>query len=102
MKRLEDLSIEQMTEAILRKEPSAENIRRKSLLMLRGSITGIARLQIVLDARLGPSARDLFSKLLCCIEHVALVTRFLDELNFAENKGTAATEPQSNNGQDLP
>lgn len=94
-KQFVDFTFDEMTKVILEKEPYLEDLRRKALILLRGSITAIGRIQVVADVRFG-SQPDVFKIFRSCMEHVSIATTIIDNYDGDNKKAPFGEEALSN------
>lgn len=91
-KAVVDFKFDELSLAILEKEPSLEDLRRKALILLRGAIVALGRIEIVVDAMSNESYRDYFHISRVQMNKVAGVTGWLNQIDFFADKSTPAEQ----------
>lgn len=96
-----DLSIDEMEEVILEKEPSLRDLVCKSMHLLRLTINALARIHIVKSA-IEKSNKEFDKKMYAYLGNISFVAQNLEETVFRKNETSAGTEAlsSSTNGVD--
>ncbi len=104
-RRFVDFTFDEMTLAVLQREPSLDDLRRKALLLLRGAINLLGRIEIVVDAMSNEFSLDFHQISRSQMAKVATVTIWLDEIDFFSKEETQTanldSDESTNSEQDL-
>lgn len=86
-----DLTVGEMEEVILEKEPSLHDLVRKSMHLLRLTINALARVHIVKSAA-GKPNKEFDKKMYAYLANISSVTQNLEETVFGKTLAPATTE----------
>lgn len=85
-KKFVDFSFDEMCSEIVNREPSITDLHKKSLILLRGALVCLGRLDIVFLATTSERSIEFSQHSIQCMEKLAQITAWLSDYDFLGEK----------------